>query len=147
MNTQLPLVNFTYVEMVQLLLSFTRATPPWLHLPYATLATYNWIKYCCFLTVYLPNVTGSAKTGLIAHENSVEFSPWTQWYMNAQLSFKTSYTNKVVCFCWLLFCGTVEIVWSVWGPNGSLASQRMAVSDCKPLWCWIKMSVVNFPSF
>jgi len=40
----------------------------------------------------------------------IQFSSWTEWYMNKLLNFmiKTSY-NQVICFSWLLFWSTVAI--------------------------------------
>ena len=66
-------------------------------------------------------MTGSAKTGLIAHDRKFNFFlSQTQRHINTLSSF-TAKVKKfwVVCFCWLLFTSPLAIRTSGLGPSWS----------------------------
>ena len=80
----------------------------------------------------------SPKTG------SLIFFTQTQSLMNALSNFTVIVDqSKVVCF----FKAQWRAVRVVWGLDGALANQEMAVCGRTALWCWIMTCAVNFLSF
>jgi len=66
------------------------------------------------------NVTGSAKTGLIAHDRKFNFLSQTQRHINTLPSFTAKMKKSwVACFCWLLFPSPLGIRTSGLGPSWS----------------------------
>ena len=65
-------------------------------------------------------VTGSAKTGLIAHDRKFNFLSQTQRHINTLSSFTAKMKKSwVVCFCWLLLPSPLAICTSGLGPSWS----------------------------
>ena len=68
-------------------------------------------------------------------------------WLNYQYSHSKQATLKRSAFAGCYSVAQWWSVWAIWGLNRSLAGLGMAVSSCTTLWCWRKVSAVNFPLF
>ena len=65
-------------------------------------------------------MTGSAKTGLIAHDRKLNFLSQAQRHISTLSSFTGKIKkSRVVCFCWLLLPSPLVIRMSGLGPSWS----------------------------
>ena len=89
-------------------------------------------------------ITGSAKTGLIAQDRKLDFFTQSQSLINALSNFTVTVDqSKVICF----FQAQWQAVQVVWGLDGALANQEMAVCGCTAPWYSTMICAVNFFSY
>ena len=88
------------------------------------------------------------KTVLIVQDRKFDFSHKTQSLMTALSSFTVTIDqSKVSVFAGCFFKAQWRAVRVVWGLDGTLVKQEMAVCGCTAPWCWTMTCAVSFLSF